>query len=94
MNPADIRMCRLDGQQPTTRERWTAFYRLWRMARRTRKSNECHSAVHDCFGVLMADWKWLILVEGCGDRLTIRLPKFLRRSFVENERTRRLMWEA
>ena len=27
------RICRLKGMAPTARDRWTAFYRLWRLVR-------------------------------------------------------------
>lgn len=59
MNAADFRMCRLDGQQPTARERWKAFYRLWRAAYWRHKDHYVLLA----FRVLMYDWRWIKLVE-------------------------------
>lgn len=65
-NEFDIdRACRLRGQQPTTRERWTAFYRLWRMIRNSRSAQE-KEAASLCFRVLMFDWRWIRLVDDPG----------------------------
>jgi len=58
------RLCRENGQQPTTRERWQAFYRLWRMTQKT-FDPACNAG--EAFRVLMYDWRWVQLVEGHGD---------------------------
>lgn len=87
----DARLCRLDGQQPTMREKWIAFHRLWRIA-------HGHGAVQDmdvgmCFRVLFGGWRAIRLMDtdhtdGLVDRSHI--PKFLRKQLLEIKRRQRL----
>src|SRR5580692_10649108 len=61
--PWDIeRMCRLNGKKPTARERWTAFYRLWRMAHGNHGA-EADIYASDCFRILFVDWSGIRLIE-------------------------------
>ena len=60
------RLCRLDGRKPTARERWVAFYRLWRLIRNARPAQSWEDAI-ECFRVLMHDWRWIELVSDTGD---------------------------
>lgn len=84
-------MMRLDGQRPTAREMWTAFYRLWRIA-------HGHGAEQDiaagwCFRVLFPDWKFIFLIDhNDTDGLTNRshIPTFLRKQLLANHRKQRL----
>lgn len=65
-------LCRLNGAEPTLRERWTAFYRLWRMASRTATMHMNHE---DCFRLLYhggVEGQWLSLILA-GDYLTMPL---------------------
>ena len=82
-----LRLLRADGMGPTARERWTAFYRLWRL---TRKGMWERLAVEDCFKVLMYDWRWINLVENPGDPLGTT-PLFLRRLAVDPRERERLL---
>lgn len=80
------RQCRIDGKQPTARERWTAFYRLWRLACR---SDNIEAS--DCLRVLMSDWSLLWLVEA-SDRYESNwaMPLQVRWQMVRREREKRL----
>src|ERR1043166_1102039 len=66
MSDDALRMCRIGGRQPTTRERWASFYRLWRIVKNNVSGQVCEQA-SSCFRVLMYDWRWLQLVEHPGD---------------------------
>lgn len=87
----DRRLCRLDGLKPTARDRWTAFYRLWRIA-------QGHGAHQDmaadlCFRVLLSDWRWIRLLDGReSDGLVdrSRVPMFLRKKLLDIHRKQRL----
>jgi hypothetical protein len=85
------RMCRLNGKRPTARERWTAFYRLWRLARKAERANNLMCEAVDALRVL-GYAKWVALCEDSGDRLGLgnMLPPVLRRRFLEIARKRRL----
>lgn len=88
------RMCRLNGKKPTDREKWTAFYRLYRMTQRGRNAEACMEAA-DCLRILMADWSWLLLVQSSGTMLTgPMVPKFLRYKFLEIAKRKRLYGEG
>lgn len=84
-----LRMCRVDGAQPTTRERWTAFHRLWRIAER---SSPPFHGFEDCFRVLMHDWKWIILMNETGDVYAINpfMPRTVRWSTARMMKSKRL----
>jgi hypothetical protein len=71
-----LRLCRVDGLQPTARERWTAFWRLWRLAARCAQDAE---VAGECFRVLMSDWSWVQLAQGHGDYYARKGPPFLRK---------------
>jgi hypothetical protein len=84
---SDMRLCREDGEQPTTRERWTAFYRLWRLIKNARSAQEVTLA-GEPFRVLMNDWRWIQLVEAYGDELELKhgMPWKLRMALVTEKR--------
>jgi hypothetical protein len=85
------RLCRLDGQKPTARDRWKAFHRLWRIA-------NGHGAYQDIqvgesFRVLFGGWRCVRLLDseetdGLVDRS--KYPKFLRKQLLETARRQRL----
>jgi hypothetical protein len=78
---------------PTTRERWKAFHRLWRIML-GRKSYWVELGASECFRVMMYDWRWIRLVEADGDELaTLRqLPREVRWYMVGRpQRLRRLL---
>lgn len=79
-------------KRPTARQRWAAFYRLWRIASRGRSGQE-QLMMESCLKVLMHNWKWVQLVTSGGDRLAKRnkAPVFLRRLLAENARELRLL---
>lgn len=82
-------LCRLDDRQPSTRDRWRCFYRLWRGAQRHAASAWFSG---ECFRVLMSDWRWIQLVEGSGDRLGARrmMPVELRKQMLTAAHRRRM----
>lgn len=85
------RLCRLNGKKPTARERWTAFHRLWRIAHGRGAWQDMEAGM--CFRVLTGNWRFIYLLDGReSDGLTDRshIPKFLRRSLLENHRRQRL----
>ena len=83
------RLCRLGGQQPTARDRWLAFYRLYRLSM-GRGAHEDMAAL-DAFRVLFRDWRWLRLVEAEEQSPSrVHAPPFLRRRLLAHERARRL----
>lgn len=92
------RMCRLNGQSPTARERWYAFWRLYRVACHN-KDPRTEGDLRDCFRVLFLGnrtyAKWVRLTGECvpavGDRK--HLPLFLRKRFLEMDRRKRLYGE-
>lgn len=85
------RMLRLNGEKPTARDRWTAFYRLWRLA-------HGHGPYHDmdanmCFRVLFSDWEPIHLLDaletdGYVDRAHV--PTFIRKDSLRIRRKQRL----
>ena len=89
------RMCRLNGKKPTARDRWTAFYRLWRLSHRKTDSCYLDAEATDCFRILFADWRPRYLIESLGDTLCSRhkYPTFLRKSLLETARKERLYGE-
>lgn len=88
MNEFEQRMLRLYGKQPTWRDRWQCFYRLWRMVKRDNPYRE--NAAADCFRVFFFHTGWVQLVNA--EPLTSRkgIPIFLRRRMLERDRRRRL----
>jgi hypothetical protein len=83
------RMCRLNGKRPTARERWTAFYRLYRISQGHGVYQDMAAA--DCLRVLMPSGRCIALMNE-GDRSPSRthIPVFLRRKLVDADRRRRL----
>lgn len=83
------RMLGIGGQQPTARERWRAFYRLYRLARRQDSEHGMSADLLSCFSVLgFGDWASL-----AGGRQAVdpkSLPLFIRRQVVRTTRRRRL----
>jgi hypothetical protein len=83
------RQCHLDGQKPTLRDKWLAFHRLYRLARRG-NPYQAMAAV-DCLRTMQKDWSWIRLLEQeVGQLSRVHWPKFLRRRFLDTERRRRL----
>ena len=82
---AEERMLRLNGEGPTTRERWKAFWSLWRTA-----SKQSLDAIEP-FYVLMNNWDWIYLANGSGDHYELLrfLPRDIRRHYVERNRRHR-----
>ena len=83
------RMCRLNGQQPTVREKWTAFYRLYRISQGHGAYSDMDAS--DCFRILFADWRPLHLIEA-NESLVSRnhAPVFLRKMLLKADRRKRL----
>lgn len=86
------RMLGVNGQSPTLRDRWQAFYRLWRIAQR--KTDDWHEqAVKECFWTLFPKTRLTKLLSGSkSDGLVDRshIPMFLRRRLLDDARRRRL----
>lgn len=82
-------VCRLNGETPTLRDRWVAFYRLWRCARKQLSDPMFANEVADSFRILAPGWTWLVNME-VRDVSRVHLPKFLRRRMIQDERRRRL----
>lgn len=80
-----FRMLRINGEQPTMRDRWTAFYRLWRLADNSHKMWFGHV---DCFRILIGGVAphWIKLMNDCGDDLEINriLPREMRWQKAKN----------
>lgn len=86
-----LRMIRTDGREPTARDRWRAFHRLWRIAHGHGACQDVDAG--DCFRVLSTDWRLIRLLESpCNDGLVDRshTPKFLRKRLLDDARKRRL----
>jgi hypothetical protein len=85
------RLCRVDGQKPTARERWTAFHRLWRIAHGRGVWHDMEAGM--CFRVLFGGWRSIHLLDGHeSDGLVDRshIPTFLRKTLLEGHRRQRL----
>lgn len=91
----DARLCRINGQQPTARERWVAFWRLWRISQKNGKGTVGLDA-HECFQVILGDsdkYCAFIYLAGCSnDPLQLRhcYPKSLRQKLLESAKFNRL----
>ena len=83
------RICRLDGQEPTPREKWKAFYSLWRMASR-HKNMMASMELIDCLRIVACS-EWVALANE-DDPLAgpDKMPVFLRRRRVEIARMSRM----
>ena len=91
MNDFTIRMLRLNGEQPTARDKWQAFYRIYRLAKRSEDSHNLMGGALDCLFVFgMGSWiRTVSELEHNGvDRG--HWPKFLRKRMLESERRRRI----
>lgn len=87
---AFARMCRVDGQKPTARDRWRAFHRLYRLA-------DNHGGYQDCAlkeaMMVLFPWRWMQVLDASeSDGLVDRgkLPMFLRKTLLDHARRRRL----
>lgn len=78
------RHCRLDGKQPTMKEKWQAFYRLWRMSSKYKP----HEA-EDCFKTLLGNWKWINVCVHPGEIENRILPVEIRWSMVRRLKEKR-----
>jgi hypothetical protein len=89
------RMLRLDGQKPTRRELWTAFYRLYRIAMGRGAYQDM--AAEECFHVLMSGGRMIALVGAAKSSVSrVTYPTVVRRQLLKSERKRRLhgrFWE-
>ena len=85
------RYMRLDGERPTPRDRWLAFYRLWRIAHRHKKAADYSGDAEMCFKWLFGWTRWVKLLSGGDDPLKVQrmMPVFLRRERVERARRKR-----
>lgn len=87
----DKEFARMLERKPTARDKWRAFYRLWRIAHgHGHKQDE---AAEDCYHVLFPNWRPIRLLkeETSGSLIdTSRMPKFLRWKFLEHHRRKRL----
>lgn len=81
------RLCRVNGKEPTARERWKAFYSLYRATMRT-SFLSAHD-LGDCLRII-ADPSWVALVNQIDPMEGVKMPVFLRRRFVEMSRGARL----
>jgi hypothetical protein len=92
-----LRICRLEGQEPTMREKWVAFYRMYRLA--------CGGPAPKRPYFMQADFCWQLIFFGSplfsrwtrllhcpGDFLGLhkQLPKEIWRGILERERSKRL----
>ena len=83
------RLCRLNGEKPTARDRWLAFYRLYRLSMGHGAFQDM--AAVDAFRTLFRDWRFIRLLES-EERSPSRahVPRFLRRRLLDMDRRRRL----
>jgi hypothetical protein len=85
----ELRMCRVDGQRPTARERWIAFHRLWRLAQGHGAWQDM--AAVDCFRVIFTNWDGIRLLNSNEDTLSrVSTPSFLRRELLKHDKRKRL----
>lgn len=78
------------GEEPTPRERWKAFYRLYRLASKKESENNFGGGLIDCLRILGChDW---VVSLGKKDRLSDRyaMPTFLRKMTLDTDKRRRL----
>jgi hypothetical protein len=93
MNKKDAferRLCHIDGERPTARDRWQAFYRLHRMTVGGSVHRE-HGAHESMMVLFPAKWTCLVnasTTDGLVDRS--KYPMFLRKSLLEGIRRARL----
>ena len=96
MNERDLRMMRIGGREPTMRDRWLAFHRLFRMAQKLDAANVGGRA-DDCFHTLWdgpPETGWYLMLKGT-DRLEINhvMPVEIRWSKVRRARAKRRFTE-
>lgn len=93
MNKKDAferRLCRVDGERPTARDQWTAFYRLHRMLE-GRDVHREHGAKEALMVLFSGRWTCLVNAEatdGLVDRA--KYPLLLRRLLLDGIRRKRL----
>lgn len=86
------RMLGVNGQSPTTRDKWLAFHRLWRLAANKADMFQ-EQAIVECFWTLFPRTRWTSLLnadstDGLVDRS--HMPLELRKRLLEHARRRRL----
>ena len=81
---------KLNGKRPSARDRWKAFYRLWRMTQQNDGRSDATAA--DCFYILggVDDFVHLVTNNEYKHPSRNHLPKFLRRMILDSDRHRRL----
>ncbi len=91
------RALRLEGSEPTARDCWISFYRLWRMAagrQQGAKSIYKELATQTAFYCLggrdVSQWVQLMGKEENNFKNHNLLPKFLRRQILDQERRARI----
>lgn len=82
------RMCRLNGKKPTARERWRAFYSVYRAVKRCGMYQE-HNLI-DCLRVLGFGATISMLEERDRTKGRSHVPAFLRKMLLDGERRRRI----
>jgi len=84
-----------NGQKPTQKDKWKAFWRLWRICKRASdKSNPFMSiAAETSFGWLLDDeWDWVRLASSPSDRLSLPLnnvPIVIRKLWLKHDKKKR-----
>lgn len=87
----ELRMCRVDGRVPTTRDMWRAFHRLWRLSQGHGSYRDMEAI--DCFRTLFPSWRWIRLLDAPpGDGLVnnSRFPLPIRKRLLQTAINRRL----
>lgn len=91
------RLIRRNGKQPTQKDKWKAFWRLWRICNRVSKNHSCFilPAAETAFHWLMEDnWQWVKLASAPNDKLTLPLnsiPIIIRKLWVQSDKRKRLL---
>ncbi len=89
------RLLTRNGKGPTQKDRWKAFWRLWRICKRAsvHSSPFMLPAAEDSFQWLINDnWEWIMLASSPGDRLAIPLssiPRIIRKMWIKNDYRKR-----
>lgn len=91
VNSYTERMLRLNGKQPTIRDRWKAFYRLWRISKKI--DDERSWPDHGPMDALrmLGFGRYVAMANGREQEIGGRghWPVFLRRRFLDMERRKR-----
>jgi hypothetical protein len=85
------RMLRLDGNKPTARDRWRAFYRIYRLVKRSEDSHNLMGGAKNALIVLDRRFgRWIAIMESNDRTDSSSWPTFLRKIMLESERRRRI----